>query len=119
MLNFDMVGYKGPDAIDIGISKDEFSNHDQSNFLVNLMSKYLPHLKHKFFQCEYACSDHASWTENSFPAACTHESPSISPHWHKASDLVKNIDHDYISNFAKLGVCYLAELAKGTITPKP
>ena len=114
MLNFDMVGYKGEDSVDVCISSDKLSNHDQSLFLVSLMNQYLPHLDYRFFRCRYACSDHASWTENNFPATMVHECPRISPHWHKDSDLVKNINADYMSNFARLGLSYVAELAKRT-----
>ena len=113
MLNFDMVGYKGEDYVDVCISSDKLSNHDQSLFLVSLMNQYLPHLNYRFFGCRYACSDHASWTENNFPATMVHECPSISPYMHKDSDLVKNINADYMSNFARLGISYVSELAKG------
>ena len=37
-----------------------------------------------------------------------------SPHWHQKTDLVENININYMSQFARLAVIYLAELAKGT-----
>ena len=117
MLNFDMVGYNKQNGLnDICITRDRLSNHAQSSFLVDLMKQYLPRLNHQFIECRPPCSDHAGWTENSFPAgmACECTDAVRNPNYHMPSDVVETINKDYMSNFARLGVYYLAELAKGT-----
>ena len=117
MLNFDMVGYNKQNGLnDICITRDRLSNHAQSSFLVDLMNQYLPRLNHQFIECRPPCSDHAGWTENSFPAgmACECTDAVRNPNYHMPSDVVETINKDYMSNFARLGVYYLAELAKGT-----
>ena len=117
MLNFDMVGYNKQNGLnDICITRDRLSNHAQSSFLVDLMNQYLPRLNHQFIECRPPCSDHAGWTENSFPAgmACECTDAVRNPNYHMPSDVVETINKDYMSNFARLGVYYIAELAKGT-----
>ena len=89
---------------------------NQTSFLVDLMNQYLPRLNYQYTHCG-SCSDHASWTENSFPAvmACECTDAIRNPNYHRPTDLVETINEDYMSNFARLGVYYIAELAKGTI----
>ena len=117
MLNFDMAGYNKHNGLnDICISKDRLSNSNQTSFLVDLMNQYLPRLNYQYTHCPFGCSDHASWMENSFPAvmACECTDAVRNPNYHMPSDVVETINEDYMSNFARLGVYYLAELAKGT-----
>ena len=116
MLNFDMVGYNKHNGLnDICITTDHLSNSNQSSFLLDLMNQYLPRLNHQYIECG-SCSDPVSWTENNFPAgmACECTNATRNPNYHMPSDVVETINKDYMSNFARLGVYYIAELAKGT-----
>ena len=74
-------------------------------------------MNHQYIQCDWGCSDHASWTDYSFPAvmACECTNATGNPNYHEPTELVETINEDYMSNFARLGVYYIAELAKGTI----
>ena len=114
MLNFDMVGYKGKGK-DIYISTD-FSNNALSRFLANLLDIYLPYLSHGFMRCKYECSDHAMFYMNDFPASMGTEMKSntdpdtFNPNYHSENDTY--VDGPHMSNFARLAVIYVAELAK-------
>ena len=39
----------------------------------------------------------------------------LSPHWHKKTDTVANLDVNQVSRFAQLAVVYVAEIAKGSV----
>ena len=113
VLNFDMVGYQG--LFNFGLSKD-YSNFDHSGFVATLIEEYLSDLTYLFVTCGYACSDHASWYENDIPATSVGEvAHPKNPNYHTEGDTIKTLDRDYMGNFAKLAVIYLAELAKGTV----
>ena len=112
MLNFDMVGNKGT-TMDICLTDDAYANPEMGDFVASLIYKYLPEVNVEFKGCGYSCSDHAAWTEYGFPATMASECK-MSPHWHKRTDTVDNLNIDYMSNFAKIAVIYLAEHAKGT-----
>jgi leucyl aminopeptidase len=60
-------------------------------------------------ECGYACSDHASWTKNNFPAimpAENHIKESIR-RIHSPKDVVDQKNNfNYAAHFAKLGVLF-------------
>ena len=118
MLNFDMVGYKGKGK-DIYISRD-FSNYRFSQFLSELLSIYFPELTKEFMECTYECSDHAMFYKNNFPASMgtaakkPNDPKTFNPDYHSERDI--HVDRYHMSNFAKLAVVYIAEVAKGSAT---
>ena len=117
MVNFDMVGYKGQGK-DMYISTD-YSNQDLAQFLRILLYKYHPSITHDFTQCGRPCSDHVSWYANGFPAAMVSEAEAsqlnttYNPNVHHFGDI--HADGKVMSNYAKLAVTFLAEVAKGEI----
>ena len=112
MLEFDGVGYNTDPMIpfDMGFTKD-FSNIAHADFLGALTKKYLG-LSYFYYTCGHECSDHASWYLQGYPSTLVSES-NANPNYHTKNDNVVNVE--YAANFAKLGVAYLAEVAKGTI----
>ena len=116
-LNFDMVGYKGKGK-DMYISTD-YSNQDLSQFLRLLLNHYYPNITHDFQQCGFPCSDHASWYAYGFPAAMASEldlqqpNSTMNPYYHSSRD--NYADGRIMSNFAKLALAFVAEVAKGGI----
>ena len=112
MLNFDMVGYKGNEDGVICFNSDNWNNRDQIEFLKKLMELYLPKIPYGRTICNYDCSDHASWTEEGFPANLIDECD-MSLYYHQKSDTIDNVDVNQMSSFAKLAVVYLSEIAKG------
>ena len=67
VLQLDMTLYHGSRNQDIILISD-YTNQEQNAFLGNLIDKYLQ-LSWMYDRCGYACSDHASWTGNGFPAS--------------------------------------------------
>lgn len=114
MLQFDMVGHKEGTAFNFALSKD-FSNLEHSRFVGTLVDEYLG-LTYVFSTCGYGCSDHASWYAHDFPATYAGEGRAFpNPFYHTEGDTFETLDVDYMGNYAKLAVIYLAELAKGTV----
>ncbi|GLQ76139.1 M20/M25/M40 family metallo-hydrolase [Vibrio penaeicida] len=120
VAQFDMTGYKGTFNRDIVLITD-YTNSGQNQFIRNLINKYLPNMTHGNSQCGYACSDHASWYNEGFPASMPAEANfhDSNPLIHTANDT--QFDSSHAIKFAKLSVAFISELAKGTIagTPPP
>ena len=109
MLNFDMVGNRGKGK-DMYISSD-YSNLELAQFLRLLLTEYQPDITHDFQECGYPCSDHASWYAYGYPAAMAGEGLSDNPYYHSSKDIYA--DGKIMSNYAKLGLAFVAEVTKG------
>ncbi|HEY8210195.1 MAG TPA: M20/M25/M40 family metallo-hydrolase [Myxococcaceae bacterium] len=114
-LQLDMTNYKGS-SIDMAILTDN-TNAAQNNFLISLLTTYLPTLTYGNTSCGYGCSDHVSWTNIGVPASLPFESllNQDNPNIHTANDTLANSggNANHALKFSKLAAAYLAELAKG------
>jgi leucyl aminopeptidase len=64
------------------------------------------------FDCDYACSDHASWYEVGFAdVACSEDFDSENPNIHSSKDTIDKMDFDLVLEYTKLGLAFAAELA--------
>lgn len=64
------------------------------------------------FDCDYACSDHASWYEVGFAdVACSEDFNSENPYIHSSKDTVDKMDFTLALEYTKLGLSFAAELA--------
>ena len=113
VLQLDMSNYMGSD-IDIHLIND-FTNRDQNEFLGELIDKYVK-VPWTYAKCGYACSDHASWTKNGYPASFPVES-SMSEYnkkIHTSRDTIEvSGGHSYHAvKFSKLATAFAIELAK-------
>lgn len=127
-LQFDMTNYKGS-TIDIGLLKDAtYTNAAQNVFLRDLILAYAADIVpgsgatyDDTTQCNYGCSDHASWNTRGFPSSISFESRfgEHSPYIHSPNDTLANSDPTagHAVKFSRLGAAYMAELAKGSIPP--
>ncbi|MCX7556571.1 M20/M25/M40 family metallo-hydrolase [Xanthomonadaceae bacterium JHOS43] len=119
VLQLDMTNYRS------GVSHHFHFISDRVNgpllaFSKTLFDAYLvPRgFVHRDISCGYACSDHASWTENGFPSVMASEpgSPSNSfyPGLHTASDTLAGVGGtaDASIPFAYFGLAFIGELAK-------
>jgi bacterial leucyl aminopeptidase len=111
VVQFDMSGYQGSN-VDIVFITD-YTNSAQTAFMTQLLDTYLPSVNYGFDECGYACSDHASWHLQGFPASMPFEAylGQYNPTIHTSRDTSYNQNH--ATNFAKLTAVYIAELAKG------
>ncbi|MCK6594274.1 MAG: M20/M25/M40 family metallo-hydrolase [Bacteriovoracaceae bacterium] len=113
VMQLDMVNYKGSQAFDVVLMND-YTNAEQNKFIGSLIDTYLPGIKWAYDSCGYACSDHASWHMQGFPASVPFESKmrEMNGRIHTANDLVSvsgdNADH--AAKFAKLGLSFIIEL---------
>jgi leucyl aminopeptidase len=113
VLQLDMTNYKGA-ANDIYLISD-YTNAQQNAFLTELAGAYLPGLKVGQDKCGYACSDHASWDAQGYPASMPFESTLSrdNPHIHTAKDTLANSGGQtaHALKFARLAAAYMVELS--------
>jgi len=119
VMQLDMTNYKGSQGNDIVIITD-FTNAAQNQFVRDLITAYQPTLVMTNAPCGYACSDHASWNNRSYPASFPFEAPigDDNPFIHTANDTISQSGNNanQAVKFTKLGLSYVAELAKGCIS---
>jgi leucyl aminopeptidase len=125
VLQLDMTGFKGS-ASDIYLISDN-TNAAQNAFMEDLIDTYLPTLTRGTTECQYGCSDHASWHSRGYATSFPFEAyfrpfppnPQYNPFIHTQSDTLANIGNNanHALKFAKLSGAYMAELAKGTTQP--
>ncbi|MFT5758107.1 MAG: leucyl aminopeptidase [Alteromonadaceae bacterium] len=113
VAQFDMTGNKGTSSEDIVFMTD-YTNSGQNQFMSQLIDTYLPGISYGFDQCGYACSDHASWHNQGYPASMPFESrvSDINSRIHTSNDTYFDVNH--VTKFAKLSLAFVAELAKGS-----
>ncbi|MCB1008294.1 MAG: M20/M25/M40 family metallo-hydrolase [Acidobacteria bacterium] len=111
VLQQDMTGYYGS-AEDVVFISD-YTNADLTAFLADLVETYQPGLLWTTTECNYGCSDHASWHTRGYPASFAFESRfgEHDPYIHSADDTVANLGSSaaHAAKFARLSAAYLAE----------
>lgn len=126
VLQLDMTGYAGSPE-DLYFVTD-FVNPNATDFLKRLIAEYNTGGAHAITwgetRCGYACSDHASWTRNGFPAAFPFEAKfsDYNQAIHSPNDDIAHLDGTgaHQARFAKLGVEFAMEMAKSAGTaPRP
>ncbi|MDN7540418.1 M20/M25/M40 family metallo-hydrolase [Burkholderia cenocepacia] len=111
VLQLDMTNYKG-DPKDIYLITD-YTNAAQNTYVKNLAATYLPELAVGTSQCGYACSDHASWNAQGYPASFPFEADqNDSPYIHTVNDTLENSDRqaNHALKFSKLALAYAVDL---------
>ncbi len=121
VMQLDMTNYRGTQGFDVVLIND-FTNAAQNQFVRDLITAYQPTLVVNSSPCGYACSDHASWTNKSYPASFPFEAPigNDNPWIHTSSDTLSQSGNNanHALKFTKLGLSFVAELAKGCISPR-
>jgi leucyl aminopeptidase len=116
VLQLDMTNYKGSTAFDIVLIQD-FTNAAQNTFVQNLVTTYQPALVVGTSTCGYACSDHASWHNQSYPASMPFEATlqTDNPTIHTANDTIAQSGNNanHALKFSKLALSFVGELGKG------
>lgn len=120
-LQLDMTNYNG--STEKIVFMTDYTDANQNTFLTNILDTYVPGLNYGFSSCGYACSDHASWTNNGYPASMPFEAKfgASNPRIHTPDDTLANMDSTggHGLNFAKMGLAYAIELANADATPPP
>lgn len=119
VMQLDMTNYKGSPS-DIWIYTD-FTDSAQNDFLAKLVTAYQPGVTVGYSRCGYACSDHASWHNQGFPASFPFETldGDDNPFIHTANDTYANSGNQaaHALKFAKLAASFAVEL--GSDGPPP
>jgi leucyl aminopeptidase len=114
VIQYDMTNFKGSEN-DIYLLQDNV-DAGLTAFLGRLIDAYLPGVTRGTLECGYACSDHASWTQNGYASACPFESSfdEMNHHIHTDSDTLANSGGNAAHSvpFAKLAVAFAVEMAK-------
>ena len=121
-VQFDMTNYKGSSR-DVYVSTDAYNSNDLNLFLIELMEHYNKTGAHAFTYgstiCNYGCSDHFSWAQNGFDAAFPFEASfsQSNPYIHSANDTLSRSNNTatHAAKFAKLGLEFIIETAKGSV----
>lgn len=112
VMQLDMVNHHGSND-DVTIITD-YTNEAQNNFLASLLDTYLPELSWGRDTCGYACSDHASWTAQGFPASTPFETRKreMNRNIHTSRDTLDRMGGtaDHALKFAKLTLAFVIEL---------
>ncbi|MAE59304.1 MAG: aminopeptidase [Halobacteriovorax sp.] len=112
VLQLDMTNFNGS-SNDISIVSD-YTNDAQNTFLKTLIDTYLTDLTWATSRCGYACSDHASWTSQGFPASIPFEAQKndMNRRIHTANDTIEQSGGtaEHALKFAKLALAYVIEL---------
>jgi len=118
VMQLDMTNYKGS-SYDFGMVTDN-TNAALNSFTTSLITTYQPGLTYTNITCGYACSDHAPWTSAGFPSTMPFEATmsTDNPQIHTSGDTLTYTGGTANNSvkFAKLGVSFLGEVAKGATT---
>jgi leucyl aminopeptidase len=116
VLQLDMINYKGAEK-DIYLMRD-YSSADQNEFMRKLIATYLPGVTVGSDSCGYACSDHASWHAEGYPASMPFESSlaQANPHIHSKNDTLASSGGQAVHalKFARLAAAFAIELGSST-----
>ncbi|OXA59073.1 probable leucine aminopeptidase 1 [Folsomia candida] len=110
MVNFDVVGYQAG-ANEITFLSDN-TDATLTTFLKLVTDEYCTY-PWVSDVCGYACSDHASFNQYGFRAACSSERP-LNPYMHTTSDTMSRMSFPQIAEFVKMTVGAAIEIAEPT-----
>lgn len=112
VIQFDLTGYAVKNDPTMFLMTD-YVDKDLTSFLEKLISTYVKRPV-KYTKCGYACSDHATWTQNGYVAALPAEAAfeNTNPDIHSSEDTLANISLQHMTDYTKLAIAYAVELAE-------
>ena len=121
VFQLDMTNYKSGSGVDMRLVTD-YSNTHLQNFLMALFDTYLAPKGYTrgTDTCDYACSDHASWTAAGYPAGYFFEAGTAGgayfPYIHTSNDTMANMadSAENSAKYAMISLAFLAEMAKSS-----
>lgn len=114
VMQLDMTNYTlNPQEI---VLMTDYTDANQNNFVKELAKTYLPAINVAEDTCGYACSDHASWNRNGYPASIPFETKmdAHNSNIHTAQDTISISDNkaEHAVTYAKLLVAYIIEMSQ-------
>jgi bacterial leucyl aminopeptidase len=112
VLQFDMVGLANKNDPTIWFMND-YTDPALNSFLEKLVTTYIKQPVN-YTACGYACSDHASWYNQGYKAACAHEAAmdTLTTDVHTARDTMDKLSLAHMTDFTRLGTAFAVELAE-------
>lgn len=112
VLHMDMTGYQYQKDSTLWLLTDNVDTN-LTKVLATLIDTYI-HQPVDYTHCGYACSDHASWTQQGYPSAIAFESSfgHDNPNIHSANDTMDKLSLEHMSDFTKLAIAFAVELAE-------
>ena len=87
---------------------EDYTDSNLTEFLKELIDTYTSEITYSSDRCGYACSDHASWHNQGYPATMPFESmfSDYNSHIHTSDDTLENSDPtaSHATKFAKLAI---------------
>lgn len=114
VLHFDLTGYAFHNESTMWLI-DDYVNKDLVIFLGKLISAYVKQpIQHT--RCGYACSDHATWTQNGYAAAIPAEAAyeNTNPNIHSSRDSMEKLSLAHMTDYLKLATAFAVEMAAPT-----
>lgn len=114
VIQLDMTGYNHQNDPTMWLISD-YVDRDLTRYLETLITTYIKQPV-KYTQCGYACSDHATWTQNGYAAAMPSETAfqNSNPDIHTSRDTMDKLSLAHMTNYAKLAIAFAVELAELT-----
>jgi len=112
MLQMDMEGYVSAGTTPtIGIVTD-FTSPELNRFIRTLVETYTS-TQWLNDECNYACSDHASWYRAGYPSSFVFESQFAvsNPYVHTPNDLSTHLNYAHMMEITRLGLGYVVEMS--------
>jgi leucyl aminopeptidase len=111
VIHFDMTGYAPNNDPTMWLLTD-FTDTALTHYMAALIKTYVK-VPVNYTQCGYACSDHATWNFNGYTAAIATEAKfgEDNPYIHTSQDTMGILSLAHMTDFAKLGVAFVGELA--------
>lgn len=111
VLQFDQAGFRANPKDNTIWLLDDYVDSKLTKFLANLTTHYV-NIPVSYTHCGYACSDHANWHLNGFPA-CYPSATTLdddNDNVHTPNDRLETISLDHLEHFTKLGLAFVVEL---------
>lgn len=120
-LQLDMTNYHGSTE-DIVFMTD-YIDSSFTSYMKQLLDTYQPTVVYGDDRCGYACSDHASWYNQGYPATMPFESSfnGANPNIHSRNDTLANSDAEAANSvpFARLALSFAIEMGNPNIGDIP
>jgi leucyl aminopeptidase len=111
VMQLDQAGFRAnPKDNTIWLIKD-YVDTQLTQFIAELLTHYVK-IPVAYTECNYACSDHANWSQQGF-AACYPSATTLdddNPYIHSSEDTLEIINLEHMVNFTKLGLAFVVEL---------
>jgi len=111
VIHFDMTGYTPNNDKTMWLLSDN-TDKELTSYLELLINTYIKKPL-KYTKCGYACSDHATWTNNGYKAAIAFEAEDgkYNPYIHTSQDTMSQLSLEHMTDFTKLAIAFTGELA--------